>query len=71
MSEICQIKISKDLLQMLVDSNVLSTNDFDVVTVDENGFDYTLNELWIAQKAKSTKAYKELKRIEFEIRNKI
>ena len=69
--EIVTLKISKDLLQMLVDSNALSTSDFDVVTVDENGFDYTLNELWIAQKSKSTKAYKELKRIEFEIRNKI
>lgn len=67
--EICKIKIAKDVLQMLVDSTAITTNDFEVIAVDENEFDYTSNEAWVLAKAASVKAYKKLKEIEFNIRN--
>ncbi len=68
MSEICKIKIDKQKLQMLVDSDALLTSDFEVIGVDENSFDYSSNPIWVASKAKSDKAFKELKQIEFNIR---
>jgi len=66
--EICKIKISKELLQLLVDSSAISTNDFELIGVDENSFDYSSNAAWKAAKEKSTKAYKQLKEIEFNLR---
>lgn len=67
--EICKIKISKDLLQLLVDSDILKTSDFQVIAVDEKDFDYSDNPVWKALKEKSDKAFKELKIAEFKIRN--
>lgn len=69
--EICKVKISKETLQLLVDSDALSTEDFEVIGVDELSFDYSQNEAWVLQKQKSDKAFKELKKIEFKIRNGI
>lgn len=66
--EIVKIKIRKDILQMLVDSNALSTDEFSSIGVDEDSYDYSSSELWKSYKAKSDKAFKELKKIEFEIR---
>jgi len=37
--------------------------------VDVKEFDYSGNELWVAQKKVSDKAFKQLKKIEFDIRN--
>ncbi len=68
--EICKIRISKELLQLLVDSSAISTNDFELIGVDENSFDYSSSESWKAAKEKSKKAYKQLKEIEFNLRNK-
>ena len=53
---------------MLVDSNAITTEDFELVGVDEDSFDYSENEHWKAAKEKSTKAYKQLKEIEFKLR---
>lgn len=69
--EVCKISISKDLLQLLVDSDVITTQDFRVVAVDEKDYDYSDNPIWKALKEKSDKAFKELKIAEFKIRNKI
>lgn len=55
---------------MLVDSTAITTNDFEVIGVDEIGFDYTTNPIWIAAKEKSDKSFKELKKIEWQIKNK-
>lgn len=55
---------------MLVDSSAITTDDFQIVGVDEKDFDYSENEAWKLAKEKSTKAYKKLKEIEFNIRNK-
>lgn len=54
---------------MLVDSTAITTNDFEVIGVDEIGFDYTNNPIWVVAKAESLKSYKKLKEIEFKIRN--
>lgn len=69
--EICKIKISKELIQQLINKGDITTNDFEVVGVDENSFDYSNNEVWKALKEKSDKAFKELKKAEFNIRNNI
>jgi len=66
--EIVKVTISKDKLQLLVDSDAITTDDFELISVDEP-FDYTSSEVWQEAKKRSTKAYKELKTIEFNIRN--
>lgn len=68
--EICKIKIHKEYLQMLVDSQAISTDNFEVIGVDEIGIDYSSNPIWVAAKEKSDKSFKELKKIEWQIRNK-
>jgi len=68
--QLCKIKINYDTLQMLVDSDVITTNDFEVIAVDEKDFDYSSHPHWVEAKEKSDKAYKELKKIEWAIRNK-
>lgn len=69
--DICKIKISKETLQMLVDSEAISTDDFEVLGVDDNSFDYSKNLAWVELKKKSDKCYKELKTLEFKLRNGI
>lgn len=69
--EICKIKISKELIQELINKGEITTNDFEVVGIDEDSFDYSNNEVWKALKEKSDKAFKELKKSEFNIRNNI
>jgi hypothetical protein len=69
--EVVTIEISKDLLQKLVDNKVVNTCDFKVKKVDVTGFDYSQNERWLDCKMKADKAYKNLKRLEFEIRYNI
>ncbi len=68
--EICKIKIAKETLQLLVDSEVISTNDFELIGVDEKGYDYSDNPIWKLAKEHSDKSFKELKKIEWQIRNK-
>lgn len=68
--EIVKLEISKDILQILVDSDAISTNDFKLIAVNEKDFDYTGNPIWVKAKEDSDKAYKLLKKIEWEIRNK-
>lgn len=67
--EIVKIKISKELLQILVDSDAIKTEDFELVSVDVVGYDYSNNEAWKIQRDKSNKEYKKLKKLEYEIRN--
>jgi len=68
--EICKIKISKNLLQLLVDSDAISTKDFELIGVDETQYDYSNNPIWKLAKEQSDKSFKELKKIEWQIRNK-
>lgn len=69
MDEIVTIEIKKELLQLLVDSDAIKVCDFKIKKVDVNEFDYSNSVLWKTAKLKSDKAYKELKEIEFNIRN--
>jgi len=68
--EIVKISISKDTLQMLVDSSAITTDEFTLIGVDLDSYDYSDNPIWVALKEKSNKAFKELKKAEFNIRNK-
>ena len=63
------IKISKELLQLLVDSDAITTADFDVKYVNEDSVDYSDNETWQAQRKVSDKAFRKLKEIEFNHRH--
>jgi len=42
----------------------------DIRVIEPEEYDYSGDEQWLALKKKSTKAYKDLKKREFEIRNK-
>ena len=44
-------------------------NLIDIKAIDVPEFDYSDDEQWLALRKKSTKAYKDLKKREFEIRN--
>lgn len=65
--EWCRIEVSMETLLSLKDNDV----PYKLILVDEKDFDYTSSELWKAAKIKSDKAYKELKRIEYNIRHNI
>ena len=68
--EIVKISIAKDTLQMLVDSSAITTDEFTLIGVDEKDYDYSDNPVWIAAKEKSNKAYIELQKVQWAIRNK-
>lgn len=68
--EYVTLTISKTLLQILVDSEAITTEDFTVKYVDEDKIDYSNDEQWKAQKKVSDKGFKKLKEIEFNIRHK-
>ena len=68
--EIVKISIEKDTLQMLVDSSAITTDEFTVIGVDEKDYDYSDNPVWISAKEKSNKAYIELQKVQWAIRNK-
>jgi hypothetical protein len=66
-----RIEISKDKLQLLVDSDAISTTEFRLIGVNQISDIYENNEAWKSQKAKSDKEYKKLKEIEFKLIHKI
>lgn len=55
---------------MLVDSSAITTDDFTLIGVDEPDYDYSSNPIWKAAKENSDKSFKELKKIEWQIKNK-
>ena len=69
--ELAKIKISVETLRMLVDSDILTTKDFEVLYVEEVTDIFKDNQVWLAQKQKSDKEYKKLKEIEFKLIHKI
>lgn len=69
--EIVKIELSKDKLQLLVDSDAINTTEFRLIGVNEVSEIYQSNEAWKAQKQKSDKEYKRLKEIEFKLIHKI
>lgn len=69
--EQAKIKISVEVLRMLVDSDILTTKDFEVLYVEEITDVFKDSPIWLAQKQKSDKEYKKLKEIEFKLIHKI
>lgn len=69
--ELAKIKIPVEILRMLVDSDILTTKDFEVLYVEEITDVFKDNPIWLAQKQKSDKEYKKLKEIEFKLIHKI
>jgi len=69
--ELVRLEISKDKLQELIDSGVLTFNEIKVIGVNEVTDIYKDNPIWLAQKQKSDKEYKKLKEIEFKLIHKI
>lgn len=69
--EQAKIKISVEILRMLIDSDILTTKDFEVLYVEEITDVYKDDPVWIAQKKVCDKEYKKLKEIEFKKAHKI
>lgn len=69
--ELVRLEISKDKLQELIDSDVLTFDEIKVIGVNEVTDVYKDNPIWLAQKQKSDKEYKKLKEIEFKLIHKI
>lgn len=69
--EIVTIKISKDILQSLVDSDAISSTDFEVKSSDIKDDFFIDDQHYEALKKASIKAYKSLKEYEFNKRNNI
>jgi hypothetical protein len=67
--ELCTILISKDLLQTLVDSEALSTEDFEVKIIDVKDDFFKDDERHKELSKASHKAYKQLKEYEFNVRH--
>lgn len=63
--EYATIIISKDLLQTLVDSDALSTNDFEVKTIEIKDDYFKDDETHKILTKESLKAFKRLKEYEF------
>ncbi len=68
MAEIVTIEIEMATLKELHSKGVVSSNDYKVKVVDEE-HDYTADVKWQELKKKSSKAYRELKSREFELRH--
>ncbi len=68
MSEIVTIIIRKDILQQLHDNGLLKS-DYEVKVVNDDSFDYSNDDAWCKMKSASSKAYKDLKKREFELRH--
>lgn len=67
--ELTTIEIDKEKLQFLLDNGVLTEQDFMVKKVEVPLYDYSKNEQWVLLSKESKKIYKELKALEFSIRN--
>ena len=65
--EIATIEISVESLKTIMDLGIR----YNLKTVDVPDFDYTQDDIWQRLKSESSKAYRELKKREFELRNKI
>lgn len=63
------IILDSEMYISLRENNVLTKSNHEIKYVDES-FDYSQYPQWEEAKKASEKAYRELKRIEFEIRNK-
>ncbi len=69
MEEFIKITIHKSLFEKLFKDGTIKSGDYELHDIIIPDFDYSENEKWIEAKSKSRKAYKELKKLEYEIRN--
>lgn len=67
--EAVTITISQEKLQFLIDNNVLSMDEVQLKKVEIPDFDYSTNQQWVELSKKSRELYKQLKELEFTIRN--
>ena len=68
--EIVRIDINKELLQVLLDSSAITTDDFKVVKVEVPDFPYSDHPEWEEQYKLSAKEYRKLKELEYQLRTK-
>ncbi len=65
MTETARIEVDMAVLDILRDSDI----PYKLILVDVKDFDYTTSDLWKATKAKADKLYRDLKQVEFHLRN--
>lgn len=68
--DVVKIKMSEEVFTNLVTSGYLSIYDYEIQSKEPEDYDYSSHDEWQQAKKASTKAYKKLKEIEFNIRNK-
>ena len=66
-----KIKINNDLFERLIKSGVMKLSDVDVTQIEPIDYDYSKYEIWVKAKSESTRAFKKLKKIEYNIRHTI
>ena len=64
-----KLVISSDVFNSLIENKLLKMSDVDIQQIEPKDFDYSGYPQWVEAKKLSTKAYKALKKIEFDIRN--
>ena len=67
--EAVTITLSKEKLQFLIDNEVLTIDEVQLKKVEIPDYDYSTNQQWMELNKKSKAIYKELKELEFTIRN--
>ena len=69
MEEFVKITVTKIKLESLFKSGHIKSHEYELHDVTIPDYDYSDNENWIKAKSASIKAYKQLKELEFKIRN--
>lgn len=64
-----KVKIKSKLFDQLVKDKVINLEDFELQDYGIEGEEYKFDNEWVELKAKSLKAYKELKNREYILRN--
>ena len=68
MAEMVKLKIESVLFKELIKAGSITMADVEVIQIEPNDFDYSTDTKWLEAKSDSSKAYRKLKEIEFNIR---
>ena len=65
-----KITISLELFEKLYKAGHIKSGEYLLDKIDDPDFDYSDDEQWVQAKANSSKEYKKLKEIEYNLRHK-
>jgi len=67
--QIIKIQLNLEVFERLFKSGQITSDDYQLIAIDDKDFDYSSYPEWEIAKDESTKAYKKLKEIEYNIRH--